>query len=81
MAICKVYRIEPELQRKLLPAPKNTREKLIKSGDKKRNPIRLDTQINQRPVFHIDTIAGRPNLTSIVKEVVRWADQEDAMAV
>lgn len=47
----------------------------------KRLSIRMEAQMDQRPMFYIETLGGRPDLTSIVKSVVKSAEQRDTIAV
>lgn len=61
---------------------------LVKQTDKirekrlsKRYSANLEAQMDQRPITHIETLSGRPDLTSIVKEVVKAAEQRDTVAV
>lgn len=47
----------------------------------KRHSANLEAQMDQRPMTHIETLGGRPDLTSIVKDVVKSAEQRDTVAV
>lgn len=47
----------------------------------KRFSARMEAQMDQRPMFYIETLGGRPDLTSIVGQVVKSAEQRDTVAV
>lgn len=47
----------------------------------KRFSVRMEAQMDQRPMFYIETRGGRPDLTSIVGQVVKSAEQRDTVAV
>lgn len=47
----------------------------------KRFSARMEAQMDQRPMFYIETLGGRPDLTSIVAQVVKSAEQRDTVAV
>lgn len=47
----------------------------------KRFSVRMEAQMDQRPMFYIETLGGRPDLTSIVGQVVKSAEQRDTVAV
>jgi hypothetical protein len=56
-------------------------EKLKRLSRGNRNSILMEAQIDQKPTVPIKTLAGRPDLTAIVKSVVKGAEQRDTVAV
>lgn len=56
-------------------------DEIREKRNSKRFSARMEAQMDQRPMFYIETLGGRPDLTSIVGQVVKSAEQRDTVAV
>lgn len=50
-------------------------------NSKNRNSIILESQIDQQPSINVKTLGGRPDISAIVKNVVKVAEERDLIAV
>lgn len=50
-------------------------------NSKNRNSVILESQIDQRPRINVKTLGGRPDIGTIVKNVVRASEERDLVAV
>lgn len=65
------------LEKELGPVKQQADEK----RHSKRFSVRMEAQMDQRPMIYIETLGGRPDLTSIVGQIVKSAEQRDTVAV
>ncbi|KAH0606141.1 uncharacterized protein H6S33_003802 [Morchella sextelata] len=57
------------------------RDKRISKRLSQRYSANLEAQIDQRPMSYIETMSGRPDLTALIKGIVKNAEQRDTVAV
>lgn len=57
------------------------RDKRISKRLSQRYSANLEAQMDQRPMSYIETMSGRPDLTALIKGIVKNAEQRDTVAV
>lgn len=59
----------------------SARDRRISKRFSNRFSANLEAQMDQKTMSHIETLSGRPDLTSIIRGVVKSAEQRDTVAV